>query len=112
MKKMILVLISMGLLHAGNVETNTTSNDSNRTSKNCDSVEVTGCFDSNFMSKLLTKVCNDGKMEACYNLGIMYAKGEGITENKPKAIALFKKACDGGIEDACENYNILTTCAE
>ena len=112
MKKMMLILIiSMGLLHAGNVDTNTT-NDSNETNRSCDSVEVTGCFDSNFMSKLLTKVCNDGKMQACYNLGIMYAKGEGITENKPKAIALFKKACDGGIEDACENYNILTTCEE
>jgi hypothetical protein len=106
MKKIILALIvTLTLLSAGNSE-------NNESNKSCADVSVKGCFDSNFMSKLLTKVCNDGKIQACYNLGLMYAKGEGITKNKPKAIELFKKACEGGVEEACENYKLLTTCEE
>ena len=99
MKKIIiLVILTIGFLNAKNVS--------------CDTVEVKGCFDSNFMSKLLTKVCNGGKAKACYNLGLMYANGEGITQNKPKAVELFKKACDAGIAQACEDYEALTTCEE
>ena len=103
MKKIILALIVIiGFLHAENNESN----------NSCKNVKVKGCFDSNFMSKLLTKVCNDGKMKACYNLGLLYANGEAIKQDKPKAIGLFKKACEGGIKEACENYEILTTCKE
>lgn len=106
MKKIIvLIMLTLSLFSAESI-------DSNESNKSCDSVDVKGCFDSNFMSKLLTKVCDDGKMQACYNLGLMYATGEGIKKNKVKAIELFRKACDGGITEACENYNILTTCKE
>ncbi|CAA6815051.1 MAG: Unknown protein [uncultured Sulfurovum sp.] len=105
MKKIIiLMLVSLTFL--------TANNDNNESNRSCGSIEVKGCFDSNFMSKLLTTVCEKGKMEACYNLGLMYAQGEGITKNKAKAIELFQKACDGGIEEGCENYKILTTCEE
>ena len=109
MKKIILLtILTLGLLSAEGINTV----DENKSKKSCDSVEVKGCFDSNFMTKLLTRVCNNGKVEACYNLGLLYAKGEGITQNKPKAIKLFKKACEGGIKEACDDYNALTTCEE
>ena len=112
MKKIILlIMVSIVFLNAENLDINN-SVDINKTKKGCDSVEVKGCFDSNFMSNLLTKVCNKGNVKACYNLGLMYAKGEGITKNKPKAIELFQKACDAGVLQACEDYTALTTCEE
>jgi TPR repeat protein len=53
------------------------------------------------------KACNDGIAEGCYNLGLMYAAGQGVRQDYSKAKELFGKACDGEYEDGCKNYVIL-----
>ena len=55
----------------------------------------------------MKKSCDGGNAIGCYNLGVMYAKGQGIKQNNFKAIKLFKKACDGGIAAGCKNYALL-----
>ena len=50
---------------------------------------------------LFAKTCSDGDMEACYNLASMYANGDGVRQDKHKAIKLYTEACDGGYMTAC-----------
>jgi TPR repeat protein len=37
----------------------------------------------------------------------MYTNGEGVRQNKSKALELFGKACDLSNEAGCRNYAIL-----
>ncbi len=48
-----------------------------------------------------------GNMNGCYNLGVLYANGDGVREDKVKAKELFGKACDGGDDYGCKWYKIL-----
>jgi TPR repeat protein len=42
-------------------------------------------------------------MLACENLAWTYANGGGgLVKDEAKAVELFRKACDGGEEDACD----------
>ena len=43
----------------------------------------------------------------CNNLGVLYAKGQGVRQSYTKAKELFGKACDMGYEKGCKNYAIL-----
>jgi len=48
--------------------------------------------------------CNAGNMPSCYNLAQLHADPPptGLTpEPRTKALGLFRKACDGGVEAAC-----------
>lgn len=45
--------------------------------------------------------CDSGDMDACVNLGVYYRMGWGVTEDKARASALFKKACDEGSTAGC-----------
>ncbi|MBK37026.1 MAG: hypothetical protein CME26_16040 [Gemmatimonadetes bacterium] len=47
------------------------------------------------------QACDGGDMLACYNLGIMYRDGDGVTQDSARAATLFQRACDGGLEEAC-----------
>ena len=58
-------------------------------------------------SQLFKKACDGGDMKGCYNLGFLYANGQGVKQNRQKAKELFGKACDGGDERGCEQYKIL-----
>jgi TPR repeat protein len=40
-------------------------------------------------------------------LAVMYTNGEGVRQNKSKALELFGKACDLSNESGCKNYAIL-----
>ena len=56
--------------------------------------------------------CNKGngdifQSEPCYNLGVMYANGEGVRQNYAKAAELWKKACDMKDGFACNNLGGL-----
>lgn len=56
--------------------------------------------------------CNKGngdavQAESCYNLGLMYYKGEGVRQDYYKAAKLYKKACDMKYGDACNNLGVL-----
>ena len=45
--------------------------------------------------------------KAQFNLGIMYANGQGVIQDKKRAKEYFRKACDGGDQKGCDNYKIL-----
>ena len=45
-----------------------------------------------------------GLASAQYNLGLMYAKGQGVTENDAEAVEWFRKAAEQG--DASAQYNL------
>ncbi|HEX2686847.1 MAG TPA: tetratricopeptide repeat protein [Kofleriaceae bacterium] len=62
-----------------------------------DPVEIAGRLD---------RQCVGGNLEACRNLGVMYAEGTGISPDPRRATALFDKACAGGNMPAC-NYFAL-----
>ena len=47
--------------------------------------------------------CDRGDAVACLVLGLMYAKGEGVTKDFTQAVALYRKACDGGAAVGCFN---------
>lgn len=59
-----------------------------------DPEEIAGRFD---------RQCVGGNLEACRNLGVMYAEGTGVSPDPRRATALFDKACTGGNMPAC-NY--------
>jgi TPR repeat protein len=42
-----------------------------------------------------------------HNLGLMYLGGKGTNKDTKKAKKYFKKACDGGIKEACEYFSIV-----
>lgn len=42
-----------------------------------------------------------------YNYGLIYYKGEGVEENKSKAIEFFKKACELNNTKSCTNLGII-----
>jgi len=39
-------------------------------------------------------------MTGCANLGVLYDNGQGVTQDKAKAAALYGQACDGGSRKA------------
>ena len=47
---------------------------------------------------------NRGNLIAINNLSFMYERGYGVTRNQRKAVALYKKAAEGGIAVAQFNY--------
>ncbi len=53
-----------------------------------------------------TKVCNDGNAEGCFQLGVLYEKGEGIAQNKYKAATYYAQACQGGNSLGCSNMSL------
>ena len=52
--------------------------------------------------------CNDGNNNKCYELGIMYYKGEsGLGADTKKSSELFGKACKGSIGEACNYLGVM-----
>ena len=56
-------------------------------------------FKQNFA--VFSKACERGVPEACYEVGIMYRDGEGVSRNLPKAVEYLKTACGSGDYEAC-----------
>jgi TPR repeat protein len=50
---------------------------------------------------LLKAECDGGQGGDCFNLAMMYAKGQGTAVDYPTAAALLQQACDHGSEDGC-----------
>ncbi|MEE3745253.1 tetratricopeptide repeat protein [Campylobacter porcelli] len=44
--------------------------------------------------KKLEISCDNGDMDACYNLGVLYDDGNGVKQNYQKAAKLYQKSCD------------------
>ena len=57
--------------------------------------------------ELFTLATNQGNADAQYNLGVMYANGQGLKQDYKKAKDLFGKACDAGIQLGCDYYKDL-----
>ena len=57
--------------------------------------------------KLWLSLAEQGNASAQFNLGVMYAKGQGVRQDKGQAKEWFGKACDNGYQDGCENYGKL-----
>ncbi len=45
--------------------------------------------------------CNDGRMQSCIELGILYYTGEGVKQDLKKSQKLFKKACKNRVARGC-----------
>ncbi|MGB5505711.1 MAG: tetratricopeptide repeat protein [Sulfurovum sp.] len=53
---------------------------------------------------LFSKACSNGEQKSCYQLGMMYANGDGTKQNYSTAKEYFRKACDLGHNDGCKDY--------
>jgi len=49
----------------------------------------------------LSNNCQKGKVEACYELGLRYKKGDEVKKDTQKASKLFQNACNNGFKKAC-----------
>src|SRR3954468_13904051 len=50
---------------------------------------------------LYEKACNTGRAAGCYELGVLYVKGQGVAADPPHANQLFELACHGGSAAGC-----------
>ncbi len=57
----------------------------------------------------LSKACNIGNAEACYDLGLAYKNGQGTEKNYEKAEKFFLIACEGGDYVGCNSLGLLYT---
>ena len=55
-------------------------------------------------AQLYQKACDGGIAEGCYNLGVLYADGQGVRQNFSTAKQYYGKACDLGLQLGCDNY--------
>ena len=52
---------------------------------------------------LFLKACDSGNADGCLFLGEVYDSGNGVPQNKPKAVELYRKACTiESYSDACD----------
>ena len=51
----------------------------------------------------LETACLNGNANACNDLGVKYATGEGVARNHSRAMELYRKACDIGSAVGCGN---------
>ena len=53
-------------------------------------------------AKSSAQSCDEGNMTHCFELGWMYFTGEEwVNRNNQHSRRLIRRACDGGVEDAC-----------
>ncbi len=88
--------------------------------KSCDAKDPFGCFQLaryqerrggverlEQAARLYQFACDNDLLDGCVNLGVMYAYGKGISQDKKKAAEYFKLACDKGEQVGCNNLAIL-----
>ncbi len=54
--------------------------------------------------ELFRRGCAGGDAEGCWNLGLLFRDGVGVTKNDAEAVRRFKLACDGGARLGCVSY--------
>lgn len=52
------------------------------------------------------KACDGGDAKGCFDLGAMYENGDGVAQNKYKAVALYTQACQKGDAHGCSNMGL------
>lgn len=71
----------------------------NGNSQSTRSVESTENVPTEYCEELV-KLAKDGNTKAMYNLGVCYAKGEGVSHSYNEAAEWFQKAANNGLADA------------
>jgi tetratricopeptide (TPR) repeat protein len=56
---------------------------------------------------LFQKACDGENLIGCYNLGVLYANGQGVDQDYARARSLYQKACDGGLVSSCTGLGYL-----
>lgn len=56
--------------------------------------------------------CATGDGEACFYTGAEYAQGQGVPENKQRAVDFFLRACNLGVPDGCNTAGYLMSVGE
>ena len=75
----------------------------------CDKANSKDSYQSELIDGSLSKKYSAIELmeNACYNLANHYFNGWGVRQDKSKALQYYKKACDLGNKDGCENYQRL-----
>ena len=58
-------------------------------------------------SSAATRACNEGILESCHTLGVMWTKGQGGSADLEEARGLLSEACNGKHKLSCEELNTL-----
>lgn len=59
------------------------------------------------LAQTFDRACVTGDHEACRNLGVMYAEGQGVVANPARSAALYGQACERGNAKACDNLGLV-----
>ncbi|OQA34996.1 MAG: Beta-lactamase HcpA precursor [Betaproteobacteria bacterium ADurb.Bin341] len=67
------------------------------------------CFNAAVAASLTDnqRACDQGVAAGCFNVGLMYEKGEGVGEDKKKAVQFYDKACSMGDADGCNDLGVM-----
>ncbi len=65
-------------------------------------VEYWNMRDYNHAFSEFQRACEGGNLAGCYGLGVLYAYGDGVAQNYPKAIQLYQQSCSGGEMQGCD----------
>ncbi len=57
--------------------------------------------------RILRQLADQGNAKAQYNLGVLYANGQGVTQDYREAVRWFRKAADQGDADAQTNLGVM-----
>jgi hypothetical protein len=60
----------------------------------------------------LNRVCGTGDTQACYRLGQLYGRGEGVARDASRAAALFDRVCTAGYTGGCLDLALLVDAGE
>lgn len=55
----------------------------------------------------LQEDCDAGDMTKCTTLGVMYSKGQGVTQDKIRAVKLYEQACNSNNTNGCFNLGYM-----
>jgi len=59
-------------------------------------------------AQLLERKCAAGAMMSCANLAVLYKNGRSAKRDPVRALTLFLRSCEGGIDFACGNVGEMT----
>ena len=57
--------------------------------------------------RILRQRADQGNVKAQYDLGVLYFKGQGVTQDYREAVRWFRKAADQGYADAQTNLGVM-----
>ena len=58
------------------------------------------------------KECISGNTKSCFELGLIYANGQGVSKDSKKAVEFYSKACDANYSDGCVNLAMMHAIGE